>query len=180
MANWTRIRIQMGRIHVPFQIAIDAEPANTNKFIGIDDTSFPDCNFLPFVVPNACAHRSQFQCARGSCVKRSELCDLVDNCGDSSDESIALCANYRRCTFDGTFCDWKNDTSTEFQWAMNQGPTTSDATGVRKPFCFYHFQLTHILLLCCSRIEIIPMDRIRVLFFMLKHLILKNVEIVHV
>ena len=40
-------------------------------------------------------HENYFQCDNGKCVPHMEVCDLVDNCGDSSDENN--CANHVVC-----------------------------------------------------------------------------------
>ena len=40
-------------------------------------------------------HENYFQCENGKCVPRMEVCDLVDNCGDLSDEKN--CANHVVC-----------------------------------------------------------------------------------
>ena len=44
-------------------------------------------------------HNEFFQCSNGFCVPFSQVCDLVDNCGDGSDEDG--CGNHFRCTSDG-------------------------------------------------------------------------------
>jgi hypothetical protein len=87
-------------------------------------------------VPNSHVNRSscqgvnQFLCARGSCVAKSRVCDMTDDCGDHSDESSRLCASYQTCTFDVSFCDWRHDNTTEFKWELVKGPSPSDLTGV--------------------------------------------------
>ena len=33
-------------------------------------------------------HRDQFQCKNKKCISKYDVCDLMDNCGDNSDESF--------------------------------------------------------------------------------------------
>ena len=51
--------------------------------IAIDDLQFTGCG-LP--VKQKCKPE-EFTCKRGSCTKKSYLCDFNDDCGDNSDET---------------------------------------------------------------------------------------------
>lgn len=130
MTNWTKVNIEIGRVDVPFQIAFDSRRLSTFGWVAIDDTKILQCHLPPIVPSNLCAGVNQYQCNRGSCIAKNRICDLTDDCGDYSDETVRLCQNYRTCTFDTSFCDWRHDNTTEFKWELVQGPSPSDETGV--------------------------------------------------
>ncbi|CAF4086941.1 unnamed protein product, partial [Rotaria sordida] len=129
MLNWTKVIIEIGRVDVPFQIAFDSQRSITWGSVAIDDTKILRCHLPPIVNPNQCQGADRFLCSRGSCIAKSRICDLTDDCGDKSDESNRLCASYQTCTFDISFCDWTHDNTTEFKWILVQGPSPSDETG---------------------------------------------------
>ncbi|CAF0847412.1 unnamed protein product, partial [Rotaria sordida] len=129
MTNWTKVNIEIGRVDVPFQIAFDSQRSITWGSVAIDDTKILRCHLPPIVNPNQCQGADRFLCSRGSCIAKSRLCDLTDDCGDDSDESSRLCASYQTCTFDISFCDWTHDNTTEFKWLLVKGLSPSDETG---------------------------------------------------
>ncbi len=138
MMNWTKIQIEIGRVDVPFQLAFDSKRVATWGFIAIDDTNILHCHLPPIVNPNECQTDDRFHCSRGSCISKSRICDLTDDCGDHSDEKSTLCSAYQTCTFDTSFCDWRHDNTTQFKWHLQQGPSPSDETGV---WFFFIFKL---------------------------------------
>ncbi|CAF4185562.1 unnamed protein product, partial [Rotaria sp. Silwood2] len=127
--NWTKVNIHIGRVDVPFQIALDSQRTISFGWVAVDDIKILHCHLPPIVNPNQCQTADRFQCARGSCIAKSRICDLTDDCGDESDESSRLCASYQTCTFDISFCDWTHDNTTEFKWTLVQGPSPSEDTG---------------------------------------------------
>lgn len=129
MANWTKIQLEIGRVDVPFQIAFDSSRMLAWGFVAIDDTKIIQCHLPPIVNPSQCQTADRFLCSRGSCISKSRICDLTDDCGDHSDEKSTLCSRYQTCTFD-SFCDWRHDDTVEFKWHIAQGPSPSDETGV--------------------------------------------------
>jgi hypothetical protein len=145
MLNWTKISIEVGRVDVPFQVAFDSRRTTTYGWVAIDDTRLAHCHLPPIVNPISCQGLNQFQCARGSCIPISRVCDMTDDCGDHSDESSRLCSSFQTCTFDISFCDWTHDTTTQFKWELVRGPSPSDETGVCLSFEFFieqkHFSL---------------------------------------
>lgn len=84
--RWNQVTVQLGRITQPFQIAL--AKISLGVFDGIsafDDVSFRNCSMLPAVA--VCPTDTHFHCVRTKvCVDHLQLCDLVDDCGDGSDE----------------------------------------------------------------------------------------------
>ncbi|CAF3694948.1 unnamed protein product, partial [Didymodactylos carnosus] len=127
ISNWTQIRIELGRVDVPFQLSFDATRSmSTSGFIAIDDTKMNNC-FLP-TTSTTCLS-TQFRCIRGSCVAKTLLCDMTDDCGDYSDERSRECSSYRTCTFQISFCDWIHDPAGDFNWILHQGLPSTELTG---------------------------------------------------
>ena len=58
----------------------------------IDDVTFENCA-LPEVTSDPC-QSDELLCRRGNCVKKSLQCDFVDDCGDYTDENLAVCGSY--------------------------------------------------------------------------------------
>ena len=67
--------------------------------------------------------------ANDACLDMSRVCDLADDCGDSSDEAPSLCAKRTLCDFEKGICDWTQEQSDQFDWKRFRGRTPSDMTG---------------------------------------------------
>ena len=153
MTNWTKVNIEIGRVDVPFQIAVDSRRTSMFGWVAFDDTKILHCHLPPIVTPAQCQAADRFQCSRGSCIAKARICDMTDDCGDHSDESTRLCSSYQTCTFDTSFCDWTHDNTSQFKWELVQGPSPSDDTGVRCLLC----SLFGSLSFSSSRIAITPL-----------------------
>uniref|UniRef100_W5MXZ4 MAM and LDL receptor class A domain containing 1 n=1 Tax=Lepisosteus oculatus TaxID=7918 RepID=W5MXZ4_LEPOC len=125
--QWLKVVIQLGRLTQPFQFSL--AKLSLGFFDGVsalDDIYFENCSLPP---PSAkCAGPSQFHCreTRG-CIDHLLLCDLVDDCGDGSDEEN--CAADLQCNFEQGLCNWSQDTDDKFDWTRIQGPTPTLNTG---------------------------------------------------
>jgi hypothetical protein len=63
----------------------------------MDDISFEYCALPP---ANRTCESSEFSCTRGSCINPNRICDLVDDCGDNSDENLVKFLSYsKKITF---------------------------------------------------------------------------------
>ncbi|XP_037549869.1 MAM and LDL-receptor class A domain-containing protein 1 [Nematolebias whitei] len=126
--RWNQVTVQLGRITQPFQIAL--AKISLGVFDGIsafDDVSFRNCAMLPAVA--VCPTDTHFHCVRTKvCVDHLQLCDLVDDCGDGSDEEG--CSPELQCDFEDGLCNWKQETKgDEFDWTRISGPTPTLNTG---------------------------------------------------
>ena len=70
-----------------------------------------------------------FRCQSQGCIPVENKCDFVDDCGDRSDETTAVCSTYTRCNFERDMCQWSQDATDDFDWTRQAGGTPSTNTG---------------------------------------------------
>ncbi|XP_034026413.1 MAM and LDL-receptor class A domain-containing protein 1 [Thalassophryne amazonica] len=127
--RWNHVTLQLGRITQPFQITL--AKISLGIFSGystIDDISFQNCSMPPAV--KECPKHTHFHCVHTkACVEHLQLCNLVDDCGDGSDEEA--CSPELQCNFEQGLCSWKQEQNggDVFDWTRMQGSTPSFNTG---------------------------------------------------
>uniref|UniRef100_A0A8C5VYQ1 MAM and LDL-receptor class A domain-containing protein 1 n=1 Tax=Microcebus murinus TaxID=30608 RepID=A0A8C5VYQ1_MICMU len=128
--QWSDATIQLGRLSQPFHLSLDKVSLGIYDGVSaIDDIRFENCTFpLP---AESCEGLDHFWCEHTkACIGKFQLCDLVDDCGDRTDE--VNCAPELQCNFENGICNWEQDTEDDFDWTRNQGPTSTLNTGPMK------------------------------------------------
>lgn len=128
--RWSQATIQLGRLTQPFHLSLEKVSLGIYDGVSaIDDIHFENCT-LPLPV-ESCKGPHHFWCRHTkACIEKLRLCDLVDDCGDLTDE--VDCAPGLQCNFENGICNWEQDTEDDFDWTRNQGPTSTLNTGPMK------------------------------------------------
>ncbi|XP_017724713.1 PREDICTED: MAM and LDL-receptor class A domain-containing protein 1 isoform X2 [Rhinopithecus bieti] len=128
--RWSEATIQLGRLSQPFHLSLDKVSLGIYDGVSaIDDIRFENCT-LPLPA-ESCEGLDHFWCHHTrACIEKLRLCDLVDDCGDRTDE--VNCAPELQCNFENGICNWEQDTKDDFDWTRNQGPTPTLNTGPMK------------------------------------------------
>jgi hypothetical protein len=119
--QWNRMRVPISRVSVPFRLGFEGlrYMMQSDHDLALDDIKLIDCGYGE---PQASCPAGSFTCTRKSCISLSRVCDLMDDCGDNSDEKN--CEKYTTCDFESNLCDWSNDDSTNstyLPWGLNRG-----------------------------------------------------------
>ncbi|XP_057588580.1 MAM and LDL-receptor class A domain-containing protein 1 [Hippopotamus amphibius kiboko] len=128
--QWSQAVVQLGRLTQPFRLSLHKVSLGIYDGVSaIDDVRFEDCILPP--PSKSCEEPDNFWCLHTkACVKKLQLCDLVDDCGDYTDE--VNCVPEFQCSFENGICNWEQDTEDDFDWTRNQGPTSTFNTGPMK------------------------------------------------
>ncbi|XP_023985471.1 MAM and LDL-receptor class A domain-containing protein 1 [Physeter macrocephalus] len=130
--QWSQATVQLGRLTQPFHLSLHKVSLGVYDGVSaIDDVRFENCILPP--PSKSCEGPDHFWCLHTkTCIKKLQLCDLVDDCGDYTDE--ATCVPELQCDFENGICNWEQDTGDDFDWTWNQGPTSTLNTGPMKDY----------------------------------------------
>uniref|UniRef100_A0A672TQ22 MAM and LDL receptor class A domain containing 1 n=1 Tax=Strigops habroptila TaxID=2489341 RepID=A0A672TQ22_STRHB len=128
--QWLKAVIQLGRLPHPFQFSLNKISLGFYDGVSaIDDITFENCALPPPAL--SCEGPNHFWCRdTKACIDSLLVCDLVDNCGDGSDEDN--CNPDLQCNFENGLCNWEQDVEDDFDWIRIQGPTPTVNTGPYK------------------------------------------------
>ncbi|XP_049561475.1 MAM and LDL-receptor class A domain-containing protein 1 [Orcinus orca] len=128
--QWSQATVQLGRLTQPFYLSLHKVSLGVYDGVSaIDDVRFENC--IRPLPSKSCKGPDRFWCLHTkACITKLQLCDLVDDCGDNTDE--VNCVPELQCDFENGICNWEQDTEDDFDWTWNQGPTSTLNTGPMK------------------------------------------------
>ncbi|XP_076300861.1 anaplastic lymphoma kinase isoform X1 [Lasioglossum baleicum] len=129
-AKWEKTLFNLGAISQPHQLLLEVLIPHANSSVGIDNIRLVDC-FLELPPVNVACTAIMFRCNNGTCLNRTRICDLVEDCADGEDEKLDCdkMPENTTCNFEHGWCGWWNVLGKPLNWTLYSGPTPSDKTG---------------------------------------------------
>ncbi|XP_022828463.1 ALK tyrosine kinase receptor [Spodoptera litura] len=136
---WHPMRFIIGKVQQEVRIIIEiTRPSYVSlsqnlPHIAIDNIRMIDCVPEPPIYNGECV-LGQLKCQimnKDSCIKLQQVCDLVKDCDDGSDEAQNCdkmpYGSY--CNFEQDTCGFENVPQPILKWSRHNGPTPTDKTG---------------------------------------------------
>ncbi|XP_054714592.1 LOW QUALITY PROTEIN: MAM and LDL-receptor class A domain-containing protein 2-like [Uloborus diversus] len=125
--TWTREEIGIGRQKGNFSISVNKKGGmRMFDYVALDDIEFINCA-LPKRNPNTdCSGR--FLCKNLACIDLYRVCDVTDDCGDSSDENKCAEFGYTRVNFENGlefFYQSRDEDIPKLAWKIMNGTYAS-------------------------------------------------------
>ncbi|KAI5633426.1 MAM domain, meprin/A5/mu domain-containing protein [Phthorimaea operculella] len=139
--NWHSIRFVIGKLTQEVRIMIEITKPNNHisfseplPYIALDNIRMVECLPESPVLPKGQCQQGQFKCQimqQESCIKKKQICDLVRDCDDSSDErqNCDKMPYGSYCNFEQDACGFENVPQPILKWSRHSGPTPTDKTG---------------------------------------------------
>ena len=128
-SSWKSVIVGIGKRVASYNLGFLKTSGRYNGQSAIDDIKFLDC--VP-PKPQASCTAGQFQCLNKACVSTHKVCDMTQDCGDSSDENS--CTQYRLTNFEngltGTdLMQGVNGQDDDFNWDTSPASRTRTFPG---------------------------------------------------
>ena len=123
-AEWLEARAHIGRQRAPLVLVLEAKLGEGTNIIAVDDISYESCEF-PQPPEQSCETDGKLTCANGACYDTTQQCDLVDDCGDGSDEEETLCKDFFLSQFEDDIGTWENLEHDSADWRVSNALETT-------------------------------------------------------
>ncbi|XP_051176144.1 leukocyte tyrosine kinase receptor-like [Leptopilina boulardi] len=129
-AVWEPIRFNLGAISQPYKLILEVTMPTTDSSFAVDNIRLVDC-FPEYNAVGSVCTTDMFRCNNGSCLNRTRVCDLTEDCADGEDElqDCDKVPETARCNFESGWCGWNNVPGRPLNWTLHQGPTPTERTG---------------------------------------------------
>ena len=124
--GWRRALVRLGRISKPFRFEFIGYKSALEDVVAVDDIRLIGCEY-PTMEINATCASDEFRCNRTACIPKANVCDLVDDCGDRSDE--LNCTGFTMCDFEDSICEWREEREAAVTWELATGQRPLEHTG---------------------------------------------------
>ncbi|XP_026501765.1 tyrosine-protein kinase receptor [Vanessa tameamea] len=137
--SWQPLRFMIGKVQQEVRIIVEVTRPSyvsltqTLPHIALDNIRMVECLPEPPVFNGECQN-GQLKCKimnKDSCIKLQQVCDLVKDCDDGSDENQNCdkmpYGSY--CNFEQDSCGFENVPQPILKWSRHSGPTPTDKTG---------------------------------------------------
>ncbi|XP_045540777.1 ALK tyrosine kinase receptor [Papilio machaon] len=136
---WEPLRFMIGKMQQEVRIIVEVTRPNfvslahSLPHFAVDNIRMIECLPEPPVFNGVCKNK-QIKCSimnKESCIKLQQVCDLVKDCDDASDENQNCdkmpFGSY--CNFETGACGFVNVPQPILKWSRHSGPTPTDKTG---------------------------------------------------